>query len=156
MFLFSASQEKYRVNVVIPLTNGSEHHTRVPEGEILTVCVTRLDTSARVVVTVRGGTDPRRTSSLGKVYSVGISATTTFPLLGEIDYTPTEISLVFERSSGNQTVCGEFSIIQDGLNEAQETFILTLSQDNGAKVQTNIRVDIDACGQGGKCLKCCY
>ena len=69
-----------------------------------------------------------------------------------IDYSPTEISLVFEKSLENQTKCGEFSIIQDGLNEEQETLILTLSQDNGVQYpNNNITVDIFACQQGGKC-----
>ena len=70
--------------------------------------------------------------------------------IGGIDYSPTEISLVFEKSY-NQTKCGEFSIIQDGLNEVQETFILTLSQDNEVDYSNNITVDIVACQQGGKC-----
>ena len=71
--------------------------------------------------------------------------------IGGIDYSPTEISLVFEKSLENQTKCGEFSIIQDGLNEEQETFILTLSQDNEVDYPNNITVDIVACKQGGKC-----
>jgi hypothetical protein len=71
--------------------------------------------------------------------------------IGGIDYSPTEISLVFEKSLENQTKCGEFSIVQDGLNEVQETFILTLSQDNEVHYQNNITVDIVACQQGGKC-----
>ena len=71
--------------------------------------------------------------------------------IGGIDYSPTEISLVFEKSSENQTKCGEFSIIQDSLNEVQETFILTLSQDNAVDYSNNISVDIVACQRGGKC-----
>ena len=72
--------------------------------------------------------------------------------IGGIDYSPTEISLVFEKSLENQTKCGEFSIIQDGLNEVQETFILSLSQDNGVDYPKNIiSVDIVACQRGGKC-----
>ena len=77
-----------------------------------------------------------------------------------IDYSPTEISLVFEKSLENQTKCGEFSIVQDGLNQVQETFNLTLSQDNGVDYSNNdgvnipnniITVDIVACQRGGKC-----
>ena len=72
-------------------------------------------------------------------------------LIGGIDYLPAEISLIFERSLENQTKCGEFSIIQDGLDEGQETFFLSLSQDNEVKIPGNITVNIDACKQGGKC-----
>jgi hypothetical protein len=123
-----ASEEKYQVNVQIP---SSGYHIRVPEGEVLTVCVVKSRTTARLVVTVKGETDPAKYSSIGG-----------------IDYSPTEISLVFEKSLENQTKCGEFSIIQDGLNEEQETFNLTLSQDNAVNIPNRISVDIVACKQG--------
>ena len=59
----SASEEKYQVNVQIP---SSGYHIRVPEGEILTVCVVRSTTTARLVVTVKGDTDPTKNSAIGK------------------------------------------------------------------------------------------
>ncbi|CAI8016595.1 hypothetical protein GBAR_LOCUS10167, partial [Geodia barretti] len=126
-----ASEEKYQVNVQVPLSGNDGYHIRVPEGEVLTVCVVRSITTARLMVAVKGETNPAKSSAIGG-----------------IDYSPTEISLVFEKSLENQTKCGEFSIIQDGLNEVQETFILSLSQDNGVNYSNNISVDIVACQRG--------
>ena len=107
-------------------------------------------TLARLEVIVKDETNPQNLPALGK---------NTFPFLatfnilptyyGGVDYSQTEVSLVFERSTENQTKCGEFSIIQDGL-EGQETFILSLSQDNDIYIQASITVNINTCKQGGK------
>ncbi|CAI8016596.1 hypothetical protein GBAR_LOCUS10167 [Geodia barretti] len=135
-----ASEGKYQGNVLIPSSESSGPHMRVPEGEVLTVCVVRSITTARLLVAVKGETNPAKNSAIGG-----------------IDHSPTEISLVFEKSLENQTKCGEFSIVQDGLNEVQETFNLTLSQDNevdysnndGVNIPNNIiTVDIVACQRG--------
>ena len=62
----SASEEKYQVNVLIPSSESSGPHIRVPEGEVLTVCVVMSITSERLLVTVKGDTDPANSSAIGK------------------------------------------------------------------------------------------
>ena len=54
------------VNVQIPSSGNDGYHIRVPEGEILTLCVVRSTTTARLVVTVKGETDPAKNSAFGK------------------------------------------------------------------------------------------
>ena len=44
----------------------SEPYIRVPEGEVLTVCVVRSITTARLLVAVKGDTDAAKNSAIGK------------------------------------------------------------------------------------------
>ena len=62
----SASEEKYQVNVLIPSSESSGPPIRVPEGEVLTVCVVRSITTARLMVAVKGDTDRANNSAIGK------------------------------------------------------------------------------------------
>jgi hypothetical protein len=61
-----ASEEKYQVNVLIPSSESSGPHIRVPEREVLSVCVVRSMTTARLMVTVKGVTNPAKNSAIGK------------------------------------------------------------------------------------------
>ncbi len=142
------------MDVALPSSSSYvSYNITVPEGETLTVCVLRSSTTARLEVAVKGNTNPQNFPALGKY---PFSPSSYFQVLlptyyiGGVDYSPAQISLVFERSSQNQTKCGEFSIIQDGLDEVQETFILSVAQDNGRMIPGSITVNIDACKQGGK------
>ena len=71
---------------------------------------------------------------------------------GELDYTPSEVSLSFSPSSNNQTKCEEFSITQDGLDEPAELFQFTFALDTKLQQNIIINVIIFACEKGGKIL----
>ena len=55
------------MNVELPLSSSQiSHSITVPEGEILTVCVVRSSTTATLNVVVKGESNPRKKSALGK------------------------------------------------------------------------------------------
>ena len=51
---------------MISSSESSGPRIRVPEGEVLTVCVVMSITTARLLVTVKGDTDPAKSSAIGK------------------------------------------------------------------------------------------
>lgn len=78
--------------------------------------------------------------------------TTSFIISAGIDYTPEKIFLQFFPSSTGDTQwkCGEFSIVQDGLDEPEENFTLHLKQDNGNQILDSKTISINACKNNSK------
>lgn len=89
---------------------------------------------------------------MGVHFSVDLSCYNT----GGSDYVPSEFSLVFEQSLTAQIRCSQLTIIQDGLDESQEDFKLTLKQDNGNIPQAKAYFSIKACNNGGMIEVCFY
>ena len=69
-----------------------------------------------------------------------------------IDYSPKQFSLVFQEASNiNQTKCQEIEIIQDGLDEEEEGFVLELRV--GGTHNAEATFSILACQAGGRFCK---
>ena len=110
------------------------------------VCVTSEHIPLRVTATVRGSpaltNDP---SAIGEATCANISILSDInSSAGGVDYSPEEFSLVFHESSQTQKLCHQIDIVQDGMDEDKEYFVLKLYKDNGNKVS------ILACRSGGK------
>ena len=60
------------------------------------------------------------------------------------------LSFIFAKSLDDQVQCEPISIVQDGLDEPQEDFTLTLTPNSGTELLHYVRVSIMACNAGGK------
>ena len=62
------------------------------------------------------------------------------------------LSFKFAKSLEDQVHCEQITIVQDGLDEPQEDFILTLTPNSGTELLHYVQVSIMACNAGGKSM----